>query len=54
MIDREMLDADFCMRKAEEYRVKATNVEEPKLKSAYEAVAHEYEARVKALKGKNA
>ncbi len=52
MMDRQMLDADFCLRKAEEYRGKAKGVDEPKMKSAYEAAAREYEARARALRDK--
>ena len=40
------------MRKAEEFRGKAKGTEDPKLKSAFEAAAREYEMRAKTLKAK--
>jgi hypothetical protein len=52
MTDKEILDADFCLRKADEFRGKAKGTDDSKLKSAFEAAAREYEMRAKALKTK--
>lgn len=46
------MDADFCLRKADEFRGKAKGTDDSKLKSAFEAAAREYEMRAKALKTK--
>lgn len=53
MTDKEILDADFCSRKAEEFRGKAKGSDDMKLKSAFEAAAREYERRARTIKAKS-
>ena len=42
-----MRDANFCLRKAEEYRAKAKETNDAGLRTAFEAAAREFELRAK-------
>jgi hypothetical protein len=46
-LNPDMRDADFCLRKAKEYRAKAKETNDAELKIAFEAVAREFELRAK-------
>ena len=48
--DNEMLDLAHCLRKEMEYYEKAKAATNPRLKSAYEAAAHEYAHQAALLK----
>jgi hypothetical protein len=43
------IDADDCVRKAEEYRDKARTTADPRVKSALEAVAREFMRKARNL-----
>jgi hypothetical protein len=43
----DMRDANYCLRKAEEYRAKAKETNDSALKIAFEAAAREFELRAK-------
>jgi hypothetical protein len=43
----DIRDVDFCLRKAVEFRAKAEETDHRKLKSAFEAVARQYDLRAK-------
>jgi hypothetical protein len=43
------IDADFCLRKAEEYYRKARTAVDPRVKSALEAVAREFKRKARDL-----
>jgi hypothetical protein len=47
--DKNMLDVRYCLMKQSEYLAKARATRNDKLKSAYEAVAHEFAARIRYL-----
>jgi len=44
-----MRDANYCLRKAEEYRAKAKETNDANMKIALEAVAREFELRAREI-----
>ena len=51
--DSEMRDLNYLLRKAEEYRAKAKNTDDAKLKVAFEAVARQFESRATEITDKD-
>ena len=51
--DSETREVRNLRRKAEEYRAKAKNTSDAKLKAGLEAIAREFEARAKAIEDKS-
>jgi hypothetical protein len=49
----DMRDANYCLRKAEEYRAKAKETNDANMKIALEAVAREFELRAKEIAAKD-
>jgi hypothetical protein len=50
--DKQILDINSCLQKEAEYCAKARSAKDPKIRSAYEAVAREFAYRAKLLKEK--
>ena len=50
VVDRQMLDADFCLQKEAEYYAKAGRAYDSAIKAALEATAREFAQRAKRLK----
>ena len=48
-LNPDMRDANFCLRKAKEYRAKTKETNDTDLRIAFEAVAREFELRAKEI-----
>jgi hypothetical protein len=48
----DLRDANYCLRKAKEYRAKAKETDDANIKIALEAVAREFESRAREITAK--